>query len=516
MGGPANLRLAELIGTLSLATDLGLGLEQEHMLRQCRIAMLLGEEIDAPAEVRGSAYYIGLLAWVGCTADSHELATGFGDDISLRRDTYETELAGTKALAYMLKKAGSDRSLLGRTGRRITVLATRGSEMRDALASHCAIASTLAQRLGLGPDVSEPLRDVFERWDGRGQPSGLKRDAIPLAVRLVQIADIAEVHHHQGGLELARAVIRDRSGGQFDPELAAAFDRSAERIFGQLDDELTWEQVLDSEPTPWQFLSGSELDAGLEAFADFVDLKSPWFIGHSRRFSQMVEAAGRQAGLPDDEVLDLRRAALLHDIGRIGVPNSTWDRPGELSPAERERVRLSPYLTERVLAHSEGLSGLARLASCHQERVDGSGYPRGRDGSSLSPAERLFAAADSYTAMRESRPYREALTPEQASEQLRKEVAAGRLSGDAVEHVLEAAGHQPLSARNRPRVAGLTAREMEVLLLIARGATSRDVSEQLVISEKTARNHTERIYSKLEINSRAELALFAMRQGLVT
>jgi len=356
---------------------------------------------------------------------------------------------------------------------------------------------------------------MFERWDGRG-PEALREDEIPMATRLVQVADLAEVHHYRGGIEAARAVVEGRSNSQFDPAICTAFCDAADLILSELDDDLSWEKVLASEPTPWQFLHGDSLESGLEAFADFIDMKSPWLSGHSRRVSDLAARAAVECGLPTDDVEDVKHAGLLHDIGRIGVPTSIWDRPGSLTASEMERVRLCPYLTERVLANSEMLAHLGRIASSCQERLDGSGYHRGSNGASLTMPARLLAVVDVYSAMREDRPYRPALSAEEASRQLRLEATAGRLEGHAVEAVLEAAGHQPVSDRRRARVAGLTARELEVAILIAYGRSSKQIATKLVISEKTARNHTERIYTKLGVSSRAEVTMFAMRQGLVS
>jgi DNA-binding CsgD family transcriptional regulator len=197
------------------------------------------------------------------------------------------------------------------------------------------------------------------------------------------------------------------------------------------------------------------------------------------------------------------------------VPNTVWDKPGPLTDAERERVRLHPYYTERMLSRPEALARLGAIAACHHERLDGSGYHRSLPGSALSPAARVLAAADAYHAMTEARPHREALATEEAAAELRREVRSGRIDADAAEDVLTAAGHARPDPRERARPAGLTARELEVLLLVARGASSRDVARQLVIADKTARNHIERIYTKLGVSTRAAASLYAMRHGLV-
>jgi HD-GYP domain-containing protein (c-di-GMP phosphodiesterase class II) len=509
------LRLAELIAALSLATDLGLGLPQEHVLRQCRIALGLAERVGVDASERAAVYYVAMLAWVGCTADSHELAAQFGDEIAFRADAHRVDLAGLPLMGFMLRRVGDGRPRLRRAQMAATLVATGGRGAADAMTAHCRVASAIARRLRLGPEVQEPLLHVFARWDGKGIPRGTRGEELPLAIRLVHIADICEVYHRNDGVDAAVKVARERAGGQFDPRLVEAFADCAHDLLDPLAEDSSWDAVIAAEPVLAEALGSGELDAALEAVADFADLKSPWFTGHSRGIARLAAGAAQAAGLPHDAVTELRRAALLHDLGRSGVPNTIWDKPGALSDAERERVRLHPYYTERMLARPAELAALAAIAACHHERLDGSGYHRSLPGATLSPAARILAAADVYHALIEARPHREALQPEDAAAELRREVRAGRLDADAAEDVLTAAGHARAGARERARPAGLTARELEVLLLVARGASSRDVARQLIIAEKTARNHVERIYSKLGVSTRAEASLFAMRHGLV-
>jgi HD-GYP domain-containing protein (c-di-GMP phosphodiesterase class II) len=509
------LRLAELIAALSLATDLGLGLPQEHVLRQCRIALGLAERTGVDGPQRAAVYYVAMLAWVGCTADSHELASRFGDEIALRADAHQTDLVGLPLMGFMLRRVGEGRPPLRRAQMAATLVATGGRGAAEAMTAHCRVAAVFAQRLGLGPEVQEPLLHVFSRWDGKGLPKGTGGEALPLAIRLVQIASIAEVHHRVRGVDGAIAVTRERAGGQFDPRLAEAFADCAPELLAGLAEESSWDAVIAAEPALDTPLADAALDSAFEAVADFADLKSPWFGGHSRGVARLAGDAGRRAGLPEPAVTELTRAGLVHDLGRSGVPNTIWDKPGALTDAERERVRLHAYYTERVLARPAALAGLGALAACHHERLDGSGYHRTLPGSALSPSARILAAADVYHALTEARPHRPAFPPDDAAAVLREEARAGRIDADAAEDVLAAAGHARPGARDRARPGGLTARELEVLLLVARGASSRDVARRLVIADKTARNHVERIYSKLGVSTRAEASLYAMRHGLV-
>jgi HD-GYP domain-containing protein (c-di-GMP phosphodiesterase class II) len=247
--------------------------------------------------------------------------------------------------------------------------------------------------------------------------------------------------------------------------------------------------------------------------ADFVDLKSPYTLGHARAVSDLAEQAGRGLALPEEEARALKRAGLVQGFGRLGVSNAIWDKPGPLGAGEWERVRLHPYLTGRMLEQSEALAPLAAIAVQLRERVDGSGYPRGLSGPAISRPGRVLAAADAYQAMCEPRPFRPAMTPTDAASELRAEVKAGRLDADAVDAVLGAAGHRV--RRRREGLAGLTAREIDVLRLLALGLSSREIATRLVISPKTARNHIEHIYTKIGASSRVTAGLFAAQHGLL-
>ena len=264
---------------------------------------------------------------------------------------------------------------------------------------------------------------------------------------------------------------------------------------------------------PVTTVSQDSLEVVLAAFADFADLKSPWIRGHSRRVAALADEAGRLGGLDAAGLDVLRRAGLVHDLGRVAIENGIWDKPGPLTTSEWERVRLHPYHTERILDRCSPLAALVEPASSHHERVDGSGYHRSLNAEALSRADRILAVADAFAAITSDRPHRAALAEVDAARAL--EAEAGRtLDVDAVGSVLAAVGQRaPPTSREWP--ADLTDREVEVLRLISRGRSNREVAQQLFISPKTVGRHVENVYAKIGVSSRAAAAVFAMEHRLL-
>ncbi len=510
----AHVRLAELVAALSLGVDLGFGQPMEHILRQCLIALRLSEIVGLDDRQRAAVYYTALLVNVGCHSDAHEQAKWFGDDIALKSGKYDHEMRSLRGAAAALRLVGSGSPPLHRFRVGLEFAMSGHREVDGMIASHAAIARGLGEQLGLPGEVLDALAGAYETWDGRGWPAGRRGEEIPIQSRIAQLAEFAEVAHRVGGTGAAVELARRRAGRQFDPRLADTLCRHAQEIFEGLDATPTWDAVIAAEPALAVVLSGERFDAALEAIAAFVDVKSPYTLGHSRAVAELAAQAGAALAQNDDEVRTLRRAGLLHDLGRLGVSNAIWDKPGPLGAGEWERVRINPYLTERMLHASESLAPLGAIVVAHCERMDGSGYPRGLAGGAIAPSARILGAANAYQAMCEPRPYRQALAAQGAAAQLRDGVRAGRLEGDAVEAVLAAAGHRVHRRREGP--AGLTAREVEVLRLpLARGMSNKEIALVLVISPKTVGNHVEHIYAKIGASSRAGASLFAMQHGLL-
>ena len=309
------------------------------------------------------------------------------------------------------------------------------------------------------------------------------------------------------------ATIRDRRGTHFDPAVVDACVSDPSDLFdGIADDSI--DQLVELEPVERAPLTDDGLDAALEAVGDFCDLRTPCFAGHARRTAELAVAAAERLELPDDEIRLLRRAALVHDVGRFGVPGNVLSKPTPLTGSDLERMRMHVYYVERIFSRPDPLRRVGLVASMHHERMDGSGYHRAASGAVLTNPCRILAVADAFAAMCQPRPYRDQLSPEQAASAIRADVAAGRLDPAAAQALLEVAGHEGLAVKSAGQ-SGLTPRERQVLALLAVGETNKAIARRLGISAKTVGNHVEHIYAKLGVGNRAGAALFAMQHGIV-
>ena len=463
------VRLAELVAALSLGVDLGFGQPMEHVLRQTLIALRMAEQLKLDDEQRIVVYYTSLLITVGCHTDAHEQAKWFGDDVALKATKYHYETKdprGAVEMVGMLGGKGNPPLHRFRVGLEFAISGRK--DLSAMITHHATVARSLAEKLGLSTGVQQSVGAAYEHWNGKGWPGELKGNAVPLGARIAGISEYMEVAHRVGGIEAATKMAKRRAGKQFDPDIAGQLCADPHAIFDGLETAQTWDAVIAAEPALGVRLSDEQFETALRAVANFVDLKSPYFLGHGQAVADLVHEAGRAVGLHENEVTLLRRAGLVHGFGRLGVSNSILDKAGPLGAGEWERVRLQPYLTERMLKQSPTLGPLGALAVQHRERLDGSGYPAGVSGASLSMSARLLGAADAYQSMTEPRAHRPALSAEQAATTLRDVVKAGKFDADAVEAVLAAAGHRASKRREGP--AGLTAREVDVLRLVARAA----------------------------------------------
>ena len=506
------LRKAELLAAISLAIDLGLGQPMEHMLRSSLIATRIAERMGLDEQQRATVYYANLVGWIGCHADSHELSALFGDDIAYRADTYAVDMTGLPFLRLMVSHVGRGLPGWERGLRSAAFVFTARNQVARMIHSHCSSAGVLSDRIGLDRQVGEALAYIFERWDGRGLPNGARGEEIPLEIHIVHLADVVEVHLRTGGLPAAVDVVASRRGTQFSPAVADVFERHAAEIVDGLLEMDVWTAALAQAPDRDRILAEDEIDELLRAMADFVDLKCPRSPGYSRAVGDLVAAAARHLRQPSAEITRLYRAGLVHGLGKLGVSNQIWEKKTPLTTAEWERLRMYPYLTGRILSRVGGLESVVSLATKHEERIDGSGFPRGLGGAELTMQDRLLAAAVAYQHLLEPRPNEPAVDARGAAAQLQQEARAGRFDAESVDAVLAAAGHR--ISRPTPRSAGLTAREVEVLRLVAQGRSNREIAAELFIAEKTARNHVERVYTKLGVNNRTQATLAAIDRGL--
>jgi HD-GYP domain-containing protein (c-di-GMP phosphodiesterase class II) len=509
----SRLRLIELTAALSLATDAGTGQPFEHALRTCLLAARCGEALGlAPAE-RSTVVYTALLRFLGCTSDASQTAVlAGGDQIAFNAAMAPVVMADDReAVPHLLRHLGEDLPLRRRAGRVAAALSDPGGKARS-LSSHCEVGARLAMRIGLPAGVVDGVAHAYERWDGKGLPSGLAGDEIPVATRIAVVARDVDVVYGRSGMAGVRRVLEHRSGRAYDPAVAAAFSDGSEAWLDDVDRLDPWDAVVDAESAPVVEVDESQLDDVLAAFADFADLTSPWVVGHSRAVADLAASAASACGLATSDVTLARRAALVHDLGIVGVPAGVWNRPGPLTREGWERARTHPHVGERILGRCVPLGEVAAVAGAHHERLDGSGYHRGARDASL--VAQLVAAGDVYRALREDRPHRRALGSEAAARALADETDAGRLASGATDAVLRAAGHAP-TAPTVARPAGLTEREVDVLRLIARGRSNKQVARELGISAKTVGTHVEHIYAKAGVTTRAGATLFAMEHDLI-
>jgi HD-GYP domain-containing protein (c-di-GMP phosphodiesterase class II) len=502
--------MAEVSIALSLATDLGTGQPLDHALRTCALSVAAAEALALDDGTRSDVFYVALLRFLGCTSDASEVAViAGGDDVTFNATMAPALMASAgEGMRYFVRHLAEDLPAARRAGRIVMALSDPGWASRSA-AGHCEVGARLARRLGLNEGVCDALGHAFERWDGKGHPDGQAGEEVPVAVRVVAAARDAELFSRHFGWPAAADVLGRRRGRGYDPTVVDVLIADGERWLAGLGDELC-AAMLDAEPAPVR--TTTDLDAALRAMADFADLKSPWFRGHSPGVAELAAAAGEAAGLSAGDTMRLGRAALVHDVGTVGVPAGIWNRPGPLSAEQWERVRLHPYLSERVLRRCELLGPFADLAAGHHERCDGSGSHRGVADRDLTAG--LLAAADAYQAMLADRPYRPSLGRDAAAAELRSDAGSGRLSHRAVDAVLAAAGETGPAAR-APNPARLTDREVEVLRLIARGRANKQVAATLGISPKTVGRHVEHIYAKAGVSTRAGATLFAMEHGVL-
>ena len=509
------IRAAEVVATLSLATDLGIGVPLEHGLQSTLLAMRLAESLGVDAREASQTFYVCLLFYVGCTAGAATADELFGGEASLTKYGTPSRFGSqAESLAGIMRAlAPPGRAPPVRAAQVARKLPRAAREFKRLVPAFCEVGQMLSDRLGLPADLRGLFVHFTERWDGKGALGLAKGDEIPLPVRIAHVARDAAFQRMLGGEQFAARVVSDRSGGAFDPVIAGRLADEAPELLALDAGHSVWQDVLASEPASHVTLEGEEIDSALAAIGNFADLASHYLVGHSAGVAALATAAATRLGLDESDLVTARRAAFVHDVGRVAIPVRIWQAAAPLTPDDWEQVRLHAYHSERVLNRSPYLAQLGLVAAAHHERLDGSGYHRGATAAGLPRPARLLAAADAYHAMTEPRPHRGPLSPEAAAAALGEEARARRLDVDAVAAVLEAAG-QRVPRIERP--AGLTEREAQVVAFLARGLQTKQVALALGISAKTADRHIQNAYAKIGVSTRAAAALFAMQHGLAT
>ncbi len=498
------LGVAGVVAALSVTSDLTRGHPRGEAMRACLLATELARRAEVSSAALAEVYYATLMRFAGCAATSHEAAAALGgDDIAVRaRGDLIDPTRPAEALRFL---AG-----LGHGPEKVRVLARAPRVpkiVQESARADCEVGADLAGRLRLPEGVRRAVLCAFERFDGKGAPAGLAGEDVSEAARFAAVGFAAVMFDAVGGAEAATEAVAAWSGRALDPAVAAIFLAAPAELMELSDPEDVWAAVVDSEPQPPRlFRDHADLDDALAGFGDAADLKSPFFQGHSRGVALLVRAACSATSL--DPVLAYR-AGLVHDLGRVAVPTGLWEQRRALRADEWELVRLHPYHSGRILVRSPVLEPLSAIVSRHHERVDGTGYPAGVRAGESSEIANLLAAADVWHALGEGRPHRPAFPAVQAA----RVIAGMPLDRDAVRAVLAVADVP--AASFPPLPVDLTERELQVLRLLSAGHTKRQIAHQLFISTSTVHTHTVHIYAKCEVSTRAGLAMFAMRHGLV-
>jgi len=494
-----------------MAADAAAGMPDHHALRGAIVGARLARLLAVDAATLMQAYYLPLLAMSGCTAESHLAAGALGDEVAIGVEAYGVDWGRpSEMLPVVLRLVSRGR---GRVGGAVAI-ARAFANLAQAFEvgrAHCEVATHLAERFGFDEVFRAALYQAFERWDGSGRPSRLKGENIALGMRIAHVASDANIGHRLGGVEGAIALVKQRARRGLDPRIVERFAGAAAELCAPLESISPWTAALDAEPEPHRTLEAGALDGALHALAHFADLKCRFTRTHSTGVAALASAAARRLGLGAEAARTLAHAGLVHDVGRVAVTAAIWEKKEPLTDAERERIRLHTYVGERVLARAPSLANAAEIATQAHERMDGSGYHRRLSAGACTMPARILAAADVYQALREERPHRPAFDADRSASELNAMVTRRQLCPEAVAAVLGAAGHTgpPLAPPS-----GLTQREVEVLRLVARGLTNKEVAIELGIATKTAGHHVQHVLEKLGVTTRAAATMIAMRNGL--
>jgi HD-GYP domain-containing protein (c-di-GMP phosphodiesterase class II) len=438
------LRLSDVVSALTFALDITEGQPEGHALRSCMIGMTIGAELNLTSQERSDLYYALLLKDLGCSSNAAKISTLFGADDQKVKYHYKTanldELSsGAK---FVLGTAGKNQPLQKRIKHILDVSLGRGGGTKALMEIRCERGASIAKQIGFSKAISEAIRALDEHWDGGGHPYKLEGEKIPRLGRILCLSQTVEVFFQSYGVEAACAMARSRSGSWFDPQVVKAFLKVQEQtnFWETLTSETLPQQVAALEPHDKIMISDeAQLDRVAEAFAQVIDAKSPWTYQHSERVRHLTVGAATQLGFEPQRLRELSRAALLHDLGKLSIPNTILDKPGRLTEEEFAVIRRHPQYSEQIMSRVKPFEPLALIAGAHHERMDGRGYYRGIPAGRLPLEARLLAVADQFEALTAKRPYRQGLSVDEAVALIAKDVGKGvcEVSLGALEAFLE-------------------------------------------------------------------------------
>ncbi len=437
-----DIALSGVIGALSYALDITEGQPPGHGVRSCMIGMRIAEQLQLSSQFRSDLFYALLLKDAGCSANAGRMAALFGadDQVTKRAAKLLDWTKPARALFWSLRNVAPGAAL----GYRLAFLKglhDEGDFARQLVETRCDRGAEIARMLYLSEETAVAIRSLDEHWDGRGMPDGLAGEEIPLLARILCLAQTLEVFHAAGGVKGARRVAQRRRGRWFDPALVDALP-------GVFRDRAFWATLDRLDVSGWEpadrlmRADDYRLDRIAEAFARVIDAKSPFTARHSERVAEIAVGIGGVLGFGPETRRDLRRAGLLHDVGKLAISNLILDKPGKLTQAEFAKVKVHPAHTLDILRRAPCFVPIAALAANHHERIDGTGYPRALRGDELDMPMRALAVADVYEALTADRPYRGAMPVAQALAVVRSEVP-GRLDGPVVAALESYLGQMP-------------------------------------------------------------------------
>jgi HD-GYP domain-containing protein (c-di-GMP phosphodiesterase class II) len=410
---PLQLKLSELIAALSHALDITEGQPEGHCVRCCWIGMHIGRRIGLPDPRLWELYYTLLLKDLGCSSNAARIcALYLTDDLQFKRDYKTVGDRLPQVLRFVLSHTGLKAGLAERFRSVLTIVRKGGEIAQELIATRCSRGAEIARLLRFPDAVAAGIYSLDEHYNGQGKPAGLAGEAIPLNARIALLAQVVDVFHTADGAAAALAEVRERSGHWFDPALVRAFEAVAAdpEFWAGLASPALDAAVLALEPASHVVpLDDDYLDDIAAAFGQVVDSKSPYTSGHSMRVALYTDLIGERLGLAPERRRWLRRGALLHDVGKLGVSNSVLDKPGKLDDEEWAAVKLHATYTETILSRIDAFAELARVSAAHHERLDGGGYPRGLKADDISLETRIITTADIFDAITAERPYRGAI-----------------------------------------------------------------------------------------------------------